>query len=90
MSTSKNQSNYQNTAFLLVEIQIMIDFLCTDMMRKKTFKLGTSLVTRLDLPVFQRLINKSKPEIVSAYFSKSRGTVSFTFVSTYGSTNYIC
>ena len=43
MSVRKNQSEFQNTAFLLVEIQIYIDFLYADMTRNETFKQDTSL-----------------------------------------------
>ena len=35
MSVGKNQSKCQNTAFLLVNIQIWICFLCTDLTRKR-------------------------------------------------------
>ena len=37
--------NCQNTAFLLADIQIWIDFLRADMTEKDTFKQGTSLYT---------------------------------------------
>ena len=37
--------NFQDTAFLLADIQIQIDFLRADMTEKDTFKQGTSLYT---------------------------------------------
>ena len=41
---AKNQSKCQNTAFLLVNIQVWIDPLRADITRKVTFKQDTSLV----------------------------------------------
>ena len=43
MSAQNNQSKFQNTAFLLVDIQIMIDFYALTWWEKDAFKLGNSL-----------------------------------------------
>ena len=43
VSACKNQSKWQKTALLLVEIQILIDFLTLTLREKEAFKLGTSL-----------------------------------------------
>ena len=44
MSACKNHSKFQNTALLLADIQVWINFLRTDMTRKETV-LPTSLLT---------------------------------------------
>ena len=52
MLARKNQSEFQNTVFLLVEILILIDFYGLTWWEKETFKLGTYLVLPIYIAIF--------------------------------------